>query len=438
MRKALICLEQLGIGGVETFTVTQVEEFARRGIKCFVMAKDGPLSKRFKDNKLIEFIEFDFELKNEIDFEKVKKIEKVIKKHRIDFMYVHQFPCIQYVLPCAFRLHIPYVAYLHNGIPGTIDWYSNYVSIYRSLFPIYFNNASKIIAISDKVKKENQELFHLPDDKYMVVKNSISFSEYPDIDIKLPKKYKNISWIGRTSKEKKGSIIGAVEFYRWVKENYNPQAKLTIVGDGNLLDEIKETYKDEDIIFRGAVADIKPEIKKADIILGMGRCVIEGMASKKPSIICGYNEHVCLISPRTIDKCMNENFAGHTLEDNKREVFDYTNEEMEKIIEDNYQYIKEKLSISNSIFLDIEEFPNKFDFEYFLEDMNRNAKDWDRLQELNYLIKEENVFITDEVGRLVDTKKWKFLDIIANIGLKINRIKGRKIRWIIQKNQDKH
>ena len=56
MKKALICLEQLGIGGVETFTITQVEEFARRKIKCYVLARDGLLAKNLKGLKNIEFI----------------------------------------------------------------------------------------------------------------------------------------------------------------------------------------------------------------------------------------------------------------------------------------------------------------------------------------------------------------------------------------------
>ena len=437
MKKALICLEQLEIGGVETFTITQVEEFARRGIKCYVMARKGELSKRLKDNKNIVLIDFDFKLKNEIDFEKVKEIENIIKKYKIDFIYVHQFPCIPYILPCAFNLSIPYVAYLHNGIPGTIDWYNEYFSIYRSLFPLYFENADKIIAISDNAKKENQALFHLPNKKYIVIKNSLSFDEYPDIDVKMPDKFSKLIWFGRTSKEKEGSIIGAIEFYKYVKSNYNSKAKLTIIGDGNILDEIKEKYSDEGIIFKGAVADVKPYIKKSDIVLGMGRCAIEGVASKKPTLICGYNKNVSLISPKTIKKCMNENFTARTLKDSKKELFEYSKDELINIIESNYSCVKENLSISNSIYLDIKPFSNKFSFEYFLNDLNRNAKDYDRLQELNYLIKEENVFITDEVGNLVGTRKWRFLDSVANVGLGLKKLRGRKIKWIIQKNQEK-
>ena len=180
MRKALICLEQLGIGGVETFTITQVEEFARRKIKCYVLAREGLLSEKLKKLKNIEFIEFDFKLENKIDTEKVKWLIKFVKEKKIDFIYVHQFPCVPYILPVVFKLKIPYIAYLHGVVPNTCKWFMDTYDIYKVLFPIYFEQASKIIAITEKVKEENKEQFHLPEDKYIVINNSLDFSKYPN------------------------------------------------------------------------------------------------------------------------------------------------------------------------------------------------------------------------------------------------------------------
>ena len=51
MKKALICLEKLDIGGVETFTITQIEEFVRRGIECYVLSKDGILREKLNNIK---------------------------------------------------------------------------------------------------------------------------------------------------------------------------------------------------------------------------------------------------------------------------------------------------------------------------------------------------------------------------------------------------
>ena len=430
MKNALICLEKLDIGGVETFTITQIEEFTRRGIKCYVLAKEGILSEKIKGKKNIKFIEYDFELKNEIDFDKVKEIEKIIKKYKIDFIYVHQFPCVLYILPCAFKYSIPYVAYLHNIVPGTLNWFMNYFSVFASLFPIFFENASKIIAITKPVKEEHQKLFKLPDDRYLIINNSLDFKKFPDIEVpKIPKKYKKLLLFGRVSEQKRKSIYTAVEFYNWCKENYNSDMKLTVVGNGEILDEMKEKYKDTDIVFKGAVSDMKPEIEKADILLGVDRCMLEAVASKKPAVICGYNENVTLITKDKLNTCIEENFGGYTLKDDKEEIFKYTEQEMKNNLEECYQYIKKELSITNSIYLDIKPFPNNFGIEYYFRDLNRMAKDWDRLQELNWLIREENEFITDELGNIIGTKP-KFRKRAANAI-------GRRLKWITKKDPDK-
>lgn len=424
MKNALICLEKLGIGGVETFTITQIHEFNRRGIKCYVLAKNGILSQNIKKNKNIEFIEYSFDLKNEIDSDKIHEIEKIIEKKKIDFIYVHQFSCVPYILPCAFKYHIPYIAYLHNIVPGTLDWFMDTFSIYKSLFSIYFENASKIIAITEKVKKEHQEIFKLPDKRYITIKNSLDFTNFPDIEVPMiPKKFKRLLLFGRISEQKRQSIYTAVEFYSWCLENYNEDMQLTVVGDGEIFAEIKEKYKDTDIKFKGAVSNMKKEIENADILLGVDRCMLEAVASKKPSIICGYKNNVVLITPKNLKQAIEENFGGYSLGDDKAELFGYTEKELKEIIEKNYKYIRKNLSITDSIYLDIKPFPNNFNIECYFTDLDKITKEKDCLIELNNFLIEENAYITNELNKIRNSKRWKLTDKIFN---SINKLRGRK------------
>ena len=384
MKKALICLEQLGIGGVETFTITQVEEFTRRNIKCYVLAREGMLSKHLKKLKNVELIEFDFQLKNEIDTEKVKWLIKFTKEKKIDFIYVHQFPCIPYILPVVFKTKTPYVAYLHTVVPKTCEWYMDHYDIYQVLFPLYFEYASKIIAITEKVKKENLNLFHLPDEKYKVIKNSLDFNKYPNkkiINIKYP--YNNLMWFGRISKEKAVSIDTAVKFFKHYKDKYNNKATLTIVGDGEMFDETVKKYQDSSIVFKGAVADMNPEIEKADILLGVDRCILEAVASKKPSIICSYNGRASLITPKNIELAIEENFTGINLEDNKDELFNYKENELIEIINKNYDFVSQHFSISNSVYLDIKPFKSMSTLESVFKGLNYYSKKERELEQEN-------------------------------------------------------
>lgn len=420
MKRALICLEKLGIGGVETFVITQIEEFSRRGITCYVLCQDGLLADRIRNKKNIKLIEFEFTLQNTIDPNKVKEIDKIIKKYKIDFIYVHQFPCILPILPCAFKYKVPYVAYLHNIVPGTLDWFMKYFPIYKVLFPLFFKNASKIIAITKKVKEEHQSIFGLDEGKYITIKNSLDFSKYPDIEIpKIPKKYKKLLLFGRVSEQKRNSIYTAVNFYHWCKENYNDKMELTVVGDGEIFDEIKEKYQDEDICFKGAVSDMEPEIKKADILLGVDRCILEAVASKKPSIICGYEGNTVLITPEKLEEAIEGNFGGYSMKDDKAELFRYSTQEIKDIISKNYQYIRKELSITNSVFLDIEPFPNLMDIDTYFSDINTICYEMSKTIELNNLIKEENEYITTELDKILNSRRWKIVNKHADIAKRI-------------------
>lgn len=423
MKKALICLEQLGIGGVETFTITQVEEFTRRKIKCYVLAREGLLSKNLKKLKNIEFIEFDFKLENNINMEKVKWITNFVKEKKIDFIYVHQFSCVPYILPVVFETNIPYIAYLHNIVPKTCEWFMDHYDIYKVLFPIYFECASKIIAITDKVKQEHIELFKLPKEKYLVINNSLDFSKYPDKKVnKISKKFNKLMWFGRISEQKRTSIDTAVEFYNYYREKYNSSATLTIVGDGELFEEMVNKYQDKNITFKGAVSDMIPEIEKADILLGVDRCMLEAVASKKPAVVCGYKKNVILITPKNIKKAIEENFTGINLDNDKDELFNYTEKELLEILDDNYHYVANNLAISSSVYLDISPLKKESNLESVFLGLNYYSEKIKSLEQENKELYLRTQDLYKEINQL---NEYLRKSIIGRLARKIDRKKNR-------------
>ena len=434
MKNALICLEQLGIGGVETFTITQVEEFARRKIKCYVLARDGLLAEKLKDLKNIEFVEFDFKLENRINTEKVEYLKKFVKEKKIDFIYVHQFSCVPYILPVVFETRIPYIAYLHNIVPKTCEWFMDHYDIYKVLFPIYFECASKIIAITDKVQQEHINLFQLPKEKYIIINNSLDFSKYPNKKVeKIKQPYNNLMWFGRVSEQKRTSIETAVKFYKYYKEKYNSNATLTIVGDGEIFEEMKEKHQDKSIIFKGAVSDMIPEIEKSDILLGVDRCMLEAVASKKPAVVCGYKGNVILITPKNIKDAIEENFTGINLKDDKDELFKYKEKDLLKIINENYDYVSKRLAITDSVYLDIEAFTGDSKLTSVFNGLNYYTDKIKTLEEEN-----KQLFLrTQELYKEIDKlNEYLRKSVVGRIIKKLDK-KVRRSKWIIVKDQVK-
>lgn len=223
--------------------------------------------------------------------------------------------------------------------------------------------------------------------------------------------FDKLLWFGRVSEQKRNSIEIGIEFYEYIKK-YNKSAKLTIVGDGELLEEFKEKYKEKKIDFIGAVSDMTPYIEDSDILLGVDRCMLEAVASKKPAVICGYRKNITLVTPSIIKAAIKENFTGINLKDDKEEILKYNEKELKKIIEKNYSYVKENLQITNSVYLEIEPMePMNLDLNQIIENTNSNIEKICSLEKETKKLFLDNQRLYSLINR---TFKHKIFDKIIN------------------------
>lgn len=428
MKNVLICLEQLNIGGIETFTITQVKALSRKKINCYILAKDGILKEKISNNKYIHFLEFDFKLENNINFNKVKEIENIIISKKIDSIIIHQFPCIPYLLPVIFKLKIPYFAYLHSVVPKTCEWFMKTYDIYNVLFPLYFKNASKIIAITKSVQEENSHLFNIPKEKYIILNNSLDFTEYKKkekIILKYP--FTNFLLISRLSKEKEVSINTAISFFKRYKEKYNSSAKLTIAGNGDIYNKLESKYSNDSIIFIGAVKDAAKVMNEADVVLGVDRCILESIASQKPSIICSYKGNLIFVTPKNIKDATKENFTGNNIEENINELFSTSEKKLKEIINDNYNFIVKNLNIDDHILTTIEPFKLEDDLYSVFNNLNYYSDKIKKLEEENkklYLRNQDCYKKINELEKKINGQN-KHLSIIYRLVRKIKNRGGK-------------
>ena len=97
----------------------------------------------------------------------------------------------------------------------------------------------------------------------------------------------------------------------------------------------------------GPKNNIKEYLEKADLLLGVDRCILEAIAMKVPAVITGYEGIKGLVSKNNINKALEENFSGDNLKtitiDQCIKDIDKLKEKKERIIEDNYAIAREKL-----------------------------------------------------------------------------------------------
>ncbi len=345
MKRILICLEKIGIGGVETAVLNMAISLSKKN-KVLVIAKRGIYEEKLKEFG-ISYIQYDFKITNNFNKKKLNYLKNIITFHGIDEIHIHQIPCYQYLIPIALELNISYISFIHSNILGSYDWFMKTYSLYKRLLPIAFNNASLIVAISETAAKEIQTKFLI--DKIVILKNSINFSLYRSN--KKIKSIKNFLLISRFAEEKFQSILCAIEFFEKC-QLYNDQIKLTIVGDGVLKTKIlKRCQNIRNCEVIPATHDIASLISKNDVILGMGRCIIEGLAEKKLCIVSSYNKKLIFINDKTIDKANQSNFNGMNFTRTNINEFNlfFREEEIKDLTDQNYKFIKYHLDIDENL-----------------------------------------------------------------------------------------
>lgn len=361
-KNVLICLEKLDIGGVETFVLNQASVLISKGHNVVILAKHGCYTEKLEQKGVI-CIDFEFDLRNTFCPEKIKKIEEIIKEYNINEVHINQFPCILSAMPACLFSGIPYIAYSHNTTDDAYQWFESTFNIYGHILGFYFENAYKIIAITQHAKDEVIKRFEINEKNIEVINNSINFEETDMLINKKVNAKKHLLLISRLANEKKEAIYNGINFFNSYKRKL-PDATLSILGSGPLQSELEEYVKNNNlqgIEFKGASTKVLETINEEDIILGLDRCILEAISMKKLAIIIGYKEIKGLVIPNNIELASQDNFSGNNLLSQETEniiesLLNYTDEEIEDIINQNYDFAKKYLNaFSNYNVINVEE-----------------------------------------------------------------------------------
>lgn len=431
----LICLEKLDIGGVETSVYNQSIAFKEKGYNVVVLAKNGIYTEKLQSIGIV-CINFEFELKNEIDDYKSSQIIEIIKKYNVEQVHIHQFPCILSAFPACIITGTPYVAFVHSRLTDVFDWYISNYSIYKRLFKFYFENAYKIITINNGAIQLNSKYFNINENKYKILKNSIAFSEYvPNTKIN---NINNFMIISRIAEEKIVSIQNGINFfinYANTCEHFN--GKLAIYGDGTEenIKQIKDYIQEHNtnkynIFLAGSTNDVAKEMEKYDVVIGMGRCIIEAIATKRLAVVMSPNELKFLADRKNIYNAIEGNFASNDLQSQGVELIisrlrNLTTKQIEDITEENYKIALEELDMLNNVYY-IEELENNKNYEkqifelmsIQLEDVKKQkdeiAEEYlilsKELEQKNNMTNEENKII-EEQRKIIEFQNQKNIEL---------------------------
>lgn len=429
-KNILICLEQLGIGGVETFVYNQINYFINKNCNVYVLAKDGIYSSKLKEMG-VKIYNFDYKLIDNYDEDNILFVNNIIKSNKIDEIHIHQYPCIMYVLPAIVENNVPYVAYVHSIVNDVFEWFMSHYQIYKNLFQIYFDNANRIITITQNVKDNLVKTFNIKKEKVEIINNCIDFNSIIVSDkVNSMSKFLIIS---RMADEKKVSIINSINLFKKYLEKKD--ATLTIVGDGPIMNYIIKYVNDENLTnkvnFVGASNDTFKYIDENDIILGIDRCILEAICFKKVAIVSGYDGLKGIVDSSNINKFFEENFSGNNFKNiNETNIIEKLSKiDIKTIVDDNYQFVKENCNINDKDFFTKNNETNYNNLKQFFiihklyldlimkynNDKNNYEEQLNKINNDKELIEKNLQEVKSELNNVVNSKRWKFVNKIFNI-----------------------
>lgn len=295
--------DYMKLGGAETHIITLASELSRRGENLYIAASDGPAVEMLRQYN-IPF--FNLNLNDtELQLESILELIKLIRNKKIDIIHAHPFNS-QIVSAIAGAVtNTPVITTIH-GLYSTPS--SN--KFFTSLF-------SKYIYISEEVLDYQVNNNLIPDKSKNLIKvinNSVPLIN-SDIDESFFRDGKlNLIYISRLDRDKYKSIIFTIESAIKIREYLN--LKLTILGNGSETLDIQkkindvQTSLDEKFIFlEPGSTDVYQYIQNSDIVVGVGRVILEALSMGKYAICIGNENYGGIVSVNNLEQLSKVNFT---------------------------------------------------------------------------------------------------------------------------------
>lgn len=306
----------------------------------------------------IFYVDMVREIEPKKDFSAIIKIRKIIKQEKPDILYLHSSKAGALGRIATFFNRKIKVIYNAHGWYFNADIGKKKKILFQLIERILAYRTDKIIAISKSEYDSAIKEGICKEKKLVLIENGIDIDKYSDYETYREDTRKRygikendivVGIVGRVSEQKDPitSIKAAAEIIKQNKDIY-----FMFVGSGDLEKEIlniaKENNIESNVFITGWVENVKEYISAFDIALlpskweGFGLAIVEYMICKKPIITT---------KAGGISNILDKSDSAFFIErENHKDIVNsvyniLSNENIDKMIERNYQECKEKFSI---------------------------------------------------------------------------------------------
>ena len=237
------------------------------------------------------------------------KISRIIRREKIDLLHVNHGKALVLGAVLSRLRRIPLV-YTINGVtprelPGSLKNY-------------WFRRVSRVIAVSEESAAHFLRRVRFPAERVVICRNAIDFAHFQGA-VKGAQETAGglrLLYLSRLDRDKRRAVDAVMEAAA-LAFPARPQLRLRILGDGRQMGRIRKKARainaalGRDVItIEGWVDDPLASFAAADVVLGVGRCVLEAIAAGRPVLVVGNERIGGWVTQANFLDLQKENFSG--------------------------------------------------------------------------------------------------------------------------------
>ena len=311
--KILFVYEQYLAGGFETHLDAMIEALVETGATIYCLG-GSDLSKSPAYHLVKQSITTDFRTFSGSTIEAASlQIAGLVVREQIDLVHAHPFLSFLPAALGAIRAGVPFGATFHG--PADLPFWSSYFGGFfvESLTKFVLPRAAFVSCVSQELRASLATDIGMDASKIQVHLNPINLERFrPAPTAARAADDRQCLMVSRLDDDKYQSCVAALELFVELKRQHTG-LRFSVAGSGNREAELKakaESLGLSGIEWLGFRADIADLLQSADLVVGMDRVVLEALASKRLTVLSGYEGLVGVIEPDGFEQLRQGNFGG--------------------------------------------------------------------------------------------------------------------------------